>query len=87
MTAESSAIVVGKSLVVQSVALGGLAVQAAVSAGDGDDFVNYKCKSQLFCLARCCVDFCEDAGGMLAWQHRLGRRAAAAGRDAVAPCA
>jgi hypothetical protein len=49
MTAESSAIAVGKSLVLQSVPLGGLAVQAAVSAGDGDDFGSYKYKSQLFC--------------------------------------
>ncbi len=49
MKAESSAIAVGKSLVLQSVPLGGLAVQAAVSAGDGDDFGSYKYKTQLFC--------------------------------------
>jgi hypothetical protein len=49
MTAESSAIAVGKNLVLQSVPLGGLAVQAAVSAGDGDDFGSYKYKTQLFC--------------------------------------
>ena len=49
MKAESAAIAVGKSLVLQSVPLGGLAVQAAVSAGDGDDFGTYKYKTQLFC--------------------------------------
>lgn len=49
MKAESSAIAVGKSLVLESVPLGGLAVQAVVSAGDGDDRGSYKYKSQLFC--------------------------------------
>lgn len=49
ITAENSAIALGKSLVLDSVPLGGLAVQAMVSAGDGEDRGSYRYKSQLFC--------------------------------------
>ena len=49
IAAEDSAIGVGKSLVMQSVPLGGLAVQALVSAGDGEDRGSYRYKAQLFC--------------------------------------
>ena len=47
--AEASAIGVSKSLVMQSVPLGGMAVQALASAGDGEDRGSYRYKSQLFC--------------------------------------
>lgn len=47
--AEDSAIGLAKSLVLQSVPLGGLAVQALVSAGDGEDRGTYKEKSDQFC--------------------------------------
>jgi hypothetical protein len=47
--AEDSAIALGKGLVLQSVPLGGMAVQALVSAGDGEDRGSYKYKSDLFC--------------------------------------
>lgn len=49
INAEDSAISLGKSLVLQSVPLGGMAVQALVSAGDGEDRGSYRSKSQLFC--------------------------------------
>ena len=49
INAEDSAISLGKSLVMQSVPLGGMAVQALVSAGDGEDRGSYRVKSQLFC--------------------------------------
>jgi hypothetical protein len=49
ISAEDSAIALGKSLVMQSVPIGGLAVQALVSAGDGEDRGSYRYKSQLFC--------------------------------------
>lgn len=49
LTADSSAISLGKNLVLDSVPLGGLGVQALVSAGDGDDQGSYRYKSQLFC--------------------------------------
>lgn len=49
ITADSSAISLGKSLVLDSVPLGGMAVQAVVSAGDGEDRGSYRYKSQLFC--------------------------------------
>jgi hypothetical protein len=49
ITADSSAISLGKGLVLDSVPLGGLAVQAVVSAGDGEDRGSYRYKSQLFC--------------------------------------
>ncbi|HZF78490.1 MAG TPA: hypothetical protein VEZ89_01750, partial [Rubrivivax sp.] len=63
--ADDSAIALGKSLVMQSIPLGGLAVQALVSAGDGEDHGSYKYKSQLFCqtnlnaLARMRASFAE----------------------------
>lgn len=49
ITADSSAISLGKGLVLDSVPLGGMAVQAVVSAGDGEDRGSYRYKSQLFC--------------------------------------
>lgn len=49
INAEDSAISLGKSLILQSVPLGGMAVQALVSAGDGEDRGSYRVKSQLFC--------------------------------------
>lgn len=49
INAEDSAISLGKNLVLQSVPLGGMAVQALVSAGDGEDRGSYRSKSQLFC--------------------------------------
>jgi len=49
ITAGDSAIALGKNLVLDSVPLGGLAVQALVSVGDGEDRGSYRYKSQLFC--------------------------------------
>jgi hypothetical protein len=47
--AEDSAIALAKSVVMESVPLGGMAVQALFSAGDGKDLGSYKYKSQYFC--------------------------------------
>lgn len=49
INAEDSAIALGKSLVMKSVPLGGLAIQALASAGDGEDRGSYRYKTQLFC--------------------------------------
>ena len=47
--AEDSAIALAKSVVMDSVPLGGMAVQALVSAGGVEDRGSYKYNSQLFC--------------------------------------
>ena len=51
--AEDSAMALGKSVVLESVPLGGVAVQAVVSAAGGiEDRGSYKYQSQLFCQSK-----------------------------------